>query len=424
MINFRNRSNPGLFKVCKIAGPGVPEFTMFRFVVRGFGATNAAPPQFATYGVVERVVDVRAGDPATGGNCQFVPGFGSGTGFAQLQTFVNGTPVHVFEQGLAPGQSSAFIPAGGALRVAGIRSTSGFIQPSPFAPSPNPDIQPGTNADPATSFLGRAAVPARAEVVEVEFTNFVFNPAQLKICKIAGQGVAVGTPFTFTVALQSTLGQNGVPLFPTYSQQVTVLAGSEAQGGTCTLIQGDALDGLVGGAFNQGQTYTITETATAGVVVTGITSPSSPTAASCTATGGLVVGNPVTTGRATLCGTAGVVAGVNTVTFTNTGAAFTNLGGLGPTAGTASVSGRVITPQGKGIINVVVTMTDSEGNTRSTVSTTGGYYRFDEVEVGSTYVITVTGKRFTFSQASQVVNVVDDTEEINFISNSVKRFGM
>ncbi|HEX8638965.1 MAG TPA: ice-binding family protein, partial [Pyrinomonadaceae bacterium] len=98
VINFRNRSNPGQFKVCKIAGPGVPENTLFRFTVTGFGATNAADPQNAIYGPVARTVDVRAGFSTANspnGNCQFVPGFGSGAGNAEFQTFINGTPVTV-----------------------------------------------------------------------------------------------------------------------------------------------------------------------------------------------------------------------------------------------------------------------------------------------------------------------------------------
>ena len=77
LVIFTNRSNPGRVKVCKIAGPGIPFNTLFSFTVSGIGATNAAPPQFAIYGPVTRTFDVRAGDPAQGGTCEFVPGFGA-----------------------------------------------------------------------------------------------------------------------------------------------------------------------------------------------------------------------------------------------------------------------------------------------------------------------------------------------------------
>lgn len=95
-----------------------------------------------------------------------------------------------------------------------------------------------------------------------------------------------------------------------------------------------------------------------------------------------------------------------------------------PTAATVSIGGRVMTETGRGITGVVVTITDLGGNVRTTVSAAGGYYRFETVEAGSTYIITATGKRFTFSRASQTLNVTDETDEVNFIANPVKRFAM
>ncbi|MEJ7862157.1 MAG: carboxypeptidase regulatory-like domain-containing protein, partial [Pyrinomonadaceae bacterium] len=88
---------------------------------------------------------------------------------------------------------------------------------------------------------------------------------------------------------------------------------------------------------------------------------------------------------------------------------------LAPTAAAVSVSGRVQTAQGRGIGNVRLTMTDQSGNMRTTSSTSFGYFRFENVAAGETYIITARGKRFTFSQPSQVLNVNDDTDEINFI---------
>lgn len=93
------------------------------------------------------------------------------------------------------------------------------------------------------------------------------------------------------------------------------------------------------------------------------------------------------------------------------------------TAAMVSIGGRVMTETGRGITGVVVTMIDSGGNVRTTVSAAGGRYRFETVEASSTYIITATGKRFTFRQAAQVVNVDDETDEINFIANPTKRFG-
>ncbi len=296
MINFFNRTNPGLVKVCKIAGPGIPNNVIFRFVVRGFGPTNASAPQTATYGPVERIVDVRAGSPASGGNCAFVPGFGGGAGMAEFQTFVVGTPVLTWETGISPLNDVPFtVPTGGSIRVSRIRTSSDFAG----AFSPDPDLEPGTTP---FAYIARASIVARRDVVEIDYTNFVFRPTILKVCKIAGTAAIEGRPFTFDVALVSPTGPGNDPLFPAFTTSVTVNAGPASQGGFCAVVDGS---GLLGGAFNIGQTYTITERASAGTVVTAITSPSS------------TVGVDLPNRRATLSGTGGMVAGVTQVAFTN-----------------------------------------------------------------------------------------------------------
>ena len=94
----------------------------------------------------------------------------------------------------------------------------------------------------------------------------------------------------------------------------------------------------------------------------------------------------------------------------------------GPTAAMVSVGGRVLSNKGGGIGNVTVSLTDTNGQIKTTVTNEGGYYRFEEVEAGETYLITATGKRYTFSQPTQVININQDTEEVNFIANPVKRF--
>jgi len=92
-----------------------------------------------------------------------------------------------------------------------------------------------------------------------------------------------------------------------------------------------------------------------------------------------------------------------------------------PTAATVSVSGRVMTASGRGIRNVVIRLTDSEGNLRTAISNSFGYYRFNDVEAGATYILTATGKRFSFSQPSQVLNINDETDGVNFIGSPFNR---
>ena len=84
-----------------------------------------------------------------------------------------------------------------------------------------------------------------------------------------------------------------------------------------------------------------------------------------------------------------------------------------------TVSGRVLTAQGRGIRNVVVTMTDSRGNTRTAASTGFGYFRFENVAAGETYIFTAEGKRFTFGQNTQVHSIMEDTDNIIFVADNL-----
>jgi Putative Ig domain/Carboxypeptidase regulatory-like domain len=83
-----------------------------------------------------------------------------------------------------------------------------------------------------------------------------------------------------------------------------------------------------------------------------------------------------------------------------------------PTAAGVSVSGRVLTPQGAGLMNAMVVLTDASGNTSIARTSTFGNYHFENVAAGQTYVLTVTSKRYQF--APQVVSVMEDLGELNF----------
>lgn len=96
---------------------------------------------------------------------------------------------------------------------------------------------------------------------------------------------------------------------------------------------------------------------------------------------------------------------------------------LAPTAATVSISGRVMTASGRGIRNVRLTLTDSNGEVRTATTTAFGYYRFDDIRAGETYILSAVGKRFTFSQSAQVLNVNEETTEVNFIADSNNSLG-
>lgn len=92
-----------------------------------------------------------------------------------------------------------------------------------------------------------------------------------------------------------------------------------------------------------------------------------------------------------------------------------------PTAATVIVGGRVTTASGGGVANVSISLTNSTGNVRTATTGASGFYNFADVPAGVTYIITVRGKRYTFAQSSQVVNVNDDVMEVNFVGTSEKR---
>lgn len=91
-----------------------------------------------------------------------------------------------------------------------------------------------------------------------------------------------------------------------------------------------------------------------------------------------------------------------------------------PTAATVSVGGRILTEKGLHVSGATISLVDSTGIVRIAISDFSGYYRFEVVETG-TAVLTARAKRYSFSQASQVLNVTDEMENINFIASSTKK---
>jgi len=184
-ISFQPVACPGTLKICKVAGAGVAVGTPFSFDV-----TTKSPPSIT--------VKVAAG-PAPGGNCVVVGTF-------------------------APGAytTTEEVPAGD-----NVTSITGV-------PTGTANLGAGTFSGTITS----------GQVSEVTYTDQ--SAGTLKICKVAGYGVAVGTLFTFN----ATTGSG--------SSTVTVPAGP-APGGYCKVV----------GTVAAGA-YTTTEVIPAGDGVTSI----------------------------------------------------------------------------------------------------------------------------------------------------------
>ena len=92
-----------------------------------------------------------------------------------------------------------------------------------------------------------------------------------------------------------------------------------------------------------------------------------------------------------------------------------------PTAANATVSGRILTAAGAGVRNVDVTITSPSGEVQSTRSTGLGYFIFEQVPVGATYLVSVSAKRYTFAETTRAVNVADDVTDVDFIATPVGR---
>ncbi|MCY7345948.1 MAG: carboxypeptidase-like regulatory domain-containing protein [Pyrinomonadaceae bacterium] len=83
----------------------------------------------------------------------------------------------------------------------------------------------------------------------------------------------------------------------------------------------------------------------------------------------------------------------------------------GPTAADVSVGGRVLNGK-RGIASAQVVLTDQNGNARTALTNPFGYFRFENVPVGETYIVSVRDKRYEF--APQVVSLTEEFTNLIF----------
>ncbi|HMJ09610.1 MAG TPA: Calx-beta domain-containing protein [Pyrinomonadaceae bacterium] len=91
---------------------------------------------------------------------------------------------------------------------------------------------------------------------------------------------------------------------------------------------------------------------------------------------------------------------------------------VAPTAASAALGGRVISSDGRGIANAVVELAGGLHTSKRVTTGAFGYYRFEGLRAGETYVLTVTCKRFQFPIPTRTVNLFDDLVDVDFIGNS------
>ncbi len=85
-----------------------------------------------------------------------------------------------------------------------------------------------------------------------------------------------------------------------------------------------------------------------------------------------------------------------------------------PTAAGVTISGQVLDPDRNGVSNAVVTVEGTNGSRITTRTSSFGYFVFEGVAAGNSYVISVGSKRFSFEP--RVVSVTDDVFGLEFIA--------
>jgi hypothetical protein len=83
-------------------------------------------------------------------------------------------------------------------------------------------------------------------------------------------------------------------------------------------------------------------------------------------------------------------------------------------AASVTVGGRVLTATGKGIARARVMLTNSKGETRTALTNYSGYFNFQDVMAGETYIFNVSSKLYTFNP--QAVTINDEITGLKFIA--------
>ena len=78
----------------------------------------------------------------------------------------------------------------------------------------------------------------------------------------------------------------------------------------------------------------------------------------------------------------------------------------------ATVSGQILDPSGRGLRNAVVSIISPQNVTRSAIATDLGYYSIENVPIGGAYEIRVASRRYRFEP--RLVNISDNVADLNF----------
>jgi hypothetical protein len=99
-------------------------------------------------------------------------------------------------------------------------------------------------------------------------------------------------------------------------------------------------------------------------------------------------------------------------TATDQGGAYFFVNSLVPTAANVTVGGRVLKSDGRGLANTTVLLTDSSGNSKTVRTSSFGNFRFDEIESGEIYIISINSKKYRYSP--RVITLTESVTDLVF----------
>lgn len=83
-----------------------------------------------------------------------------------------------------------------------------------------------------------------------------------------------------------------------------------------------------------------------------------------------------------------------------------------PTAANVRVSGKILNSRGLGVSRAKITLTNSNGEIKTAYTNNFGYYHFEEIAVGETFIVQITSKYGRFTP--QFMSFKDELTDLNF----------
>jgi hypothetical protein len=236
LVTFTNRAEMGVLAVCKVAGPGIAAGTNFTFVVGGrsiavpagqCGAAGSFPygSNVTISEVLERTTRVSDIEVSPAARLVGAPSLTDGIvtvaigpGLTQAAFTNEAVPqglLQICKRSDDPGLTGTFTFTVADHRVdvpVGLCSSLLAVPEGPVTVtelSRSDTLVSGITTSPVSRLVQANLVGASAQVrivagslaqmATVTFTN-ALRTSQVKVCKVAGRGVTLGTPFSFNVA--------------------------------------------------------------------------------------------------------------------------------------------------------------------------------------------------------------------------------